>query len=161
MAFRRSSESAEARNRSETREPKTLAHAVGVERRKDEVTNSVIFDGELSVFLDAAEERGVVGESELDTLAFEHDLDEEELGALRAELAVREIEIAVETRDDEAGTPRPEARLDTTPGATVGTTDSLTLFMNRARAPRAALGSRGGLPREARSSAGTRVRRSA
>ena len=81
------------------------------------------------MFLEAAEERGVVGESELDTLAFEHDLDEEELGALRAELALREIEIAVETRD-EADAPRPEARLDTTPGATVGTTDSLTLFMN-------------------------------
>ncbi len=126
MAFRRSSESADAQKEKRN---ETLAPAAGVERRKDEVTNSVIFDGELSVFLEAAEERGVVGESELETLAFEHDLDDEELAALRAELAVREIEIAVETRDAEAdSTParQPEARVE----PTVGTTDSLTLFMN-------------------------------
>ncbi len=95
------------------------------------MTNSVIFDGELSVFLDAAEERGVVGESELDTLAFEHDLDEDELAALRAELAVREVEIAVETRDAEPeAAPKSEARVEPTHGSSLGTTDSLTLFMN-------------------------------
>ena len=65
------------------------------------MTNSVIFEGDLSVFLDAAEERGVVGEAELETLAFEHDLDDDELAALRAELAVREVEIVAEERHDE------------------------------------------------------------
>jgi RNA polymerase primary sigma factor len=95
--------------------------------RKDEVANTVIFEGQLSAFLDAAEERGVVAESELETLAFEHDLDDEELGAVRAELAAREVEIsrAAEAEDDarESEPPAPE------PAAT-GTTDSLTLFMS-------------------------------
>ena len=56
-------------------EPKRSPAEGSDERRKDEVTNSVIFEGELSVFLDAVEERGVVGEAELETVAFEHDLD--------------------------------------------------------------------------------------
>jgi RNA polymerase primary sigma factor len=116
-------------------EKRNARPAEGVGRRKDEVTNSVIFDGELSVFLEAAEERGVVGESELETMAFEHDLDEEELGALRAELALREVEIAVETRDGQTeAAAQPEARVETTQsallGSSLGTTDSLTLFMN-------------------------------
>jgi RNA polymerase primary sigma factor len=107
------------------------AHHAGGGRRKDEVRNSVIFDGELSVFLDAAEERGVVGQSELETLAFEHDLDDEDLAAVRAELAAREIEIAVETREEDAeAAPQREQRVETTHGPMLGTTDSLTLFMN-------------------------------
>ena len=113
-------------------EPKRSPAEGSEERRKDEVTNSVIFEGELSVFLDAVEERGVVGEAELETIAFEHDLDEDELAALRAELVVREIEIVAEERHeaDAAAEPTPaaQARVDAT--ATVGTTDSLTLFMN-------------------------------
>ena len=96
------------------------------------MTNSVIFEGDLSVFLDAAEERGVVGEAELETLAFEHDLDDDELAAVRAELAVREVEIVAEERHDATAvaetTPAAQARAEA--AATVGTTDSLTLFMN-------------------------------
>jgi RNA polymerase primary sigma factor len=98
-----------------------------VERRKDEVRTSVIHDGELNVFLAAVEERGVVGEGELETLAFEHDLDEEELAAIRAELAVREVEVVVEADEAEHDAAR-EAQPRIEP--TIGTTDSLTLFMN-------------------------------
>ena len=54
------------------------------------------------MFLEAAEERGVVGEAELETLAFEHDLDDDEIAAVRAELAVREVEIASDERAESA-----------------------------------------------------------
>jgi RNA polymerase primary sigma factor len=88
----------------------------------------VIFEAELNTFLDTAEERGVVDETELESLAFEHGLDEEELGAVRAELATREIEIASSARaEDEA--PEPAAPRTTSSDAVVST-DSLTLFMN-------------------------------
>jgi RNA polymerase primary sigma factor len=95
--------------------------------RKDEVTTGVIFEGQLSTFLDAAEERGVVGEDELEALAFEHDLDDEELRAVRAELAAREIEISsAAANEDEKD--QPDAVV-AEPGE-VATTDSLTLFMS-------------------------------
>lgn len=64
--------------------------------RDDDVANNVIFEGELITFLHTAEERGAVGESELEALAFEHDLDDEELGVLRVELAAREVEMLPE-----------------------------------------------------------------
>jgi RNA polymerase primary sigma factor len=81
-----------------------------------------MLETELSTFLDTAEERGVVGEAELDALAFEHDLGDEELVSVRAELAAREVEISpAETHEPEAEAFEPGA---------VGTTDSLTLFMN-------------------------------
>ena len=81
------------------------------------------FEREVSVFLDAAQERGIVAEDELEALAFEHGLDEEELGAVRAELAVREVEIARASEPD-AGEGEREVE------APSATTDSLTLFMN-------------------------------
>ena len=80
-----------------------------------------------SAFLDAAEERGMVQEADLERLAFEHDLDEDELAAVRAELAVREVEISRGETADEADV-RGSA-LESTP-ATAGPTDSLTLFMH-------------------------------
>ena len=88
-----------------------------------------LLDTHIEVFLDKADERGVVVESELETLAFEHDLDDEDLGALRAELALREIEITPEgeVADDDgpdADAGRPHESAD------VVATDSLTLFMN-------------------------------
>ena len=90
--------------------------------------NNVIFDAELTSFLDSAEELGAVGEGELETLAFERSLDDEELAAIRAELGAREVEIvSAEQRDEEhAGDPEVEP---TRAAATV-TTDSLTLFMS-------------------------------
>jgi RNA polymerase primary sigma factor len=85
----------------------------------------VIFEGQLSTFLDAAEERGVVGEDELEALAFEHDLDDEELRAVRAELGSREVEVAAIAPDEEADEPAVAAE-----AAEVTVTDSLTLFMS-------------------------------
>jgi RNA polymerase primary sigma factor len=72
-------------------------------------------------FLDEAEERGEIDESALEAFAVEHDLDEDDLGALRAELESRDVEIV-------ANEPEPVWEAD----APVGTADALTLFMNRA-----------------------------
>src|SRR5205823_8983129 len=69
---------------------------------------------------------GSVDEAELEAFALEHDIDEDELTALRAELEAREVEIVTP--------PAPEPAVETThdPGVVVGAGDSLTLFMNRA-----------------------------
>jgi RNA polymerase primary sigma factor len=84
---------------------------------------------ELTTFLDTAEERGVVDETELEALAFEHGLDDDELAALRAELATREIEVAaaLQARDEEVAEPETAVAAQADAPAT---TDSLTLFMN-------------------------------
>jgi RNA polymerase primary sigma factor len=96
-------------------------------------------DGELSTieltvpaFLDEAEELGTIEESTLEALAHEHDLEDEELAAVRAELEAREVEILAPAQPEEdadaseeaAPAPGPQPEL---PAAT----DSLTLFMNR------------------------------
>jgi len=96
-------------------------------KRKDEVGTNVMFDAELDAFLATAEERGIVGEAELETLAFDHGLDDEELGALRAELGSREVEI-VAASDEEDRRAAPESER-WQPGAGAAT-DSLTLFMS-------------------------------
>jgi RNA polymerase primary sigma factor len=87
--------------------------------------NHMMLEHDLNTFLDSAEERGVVGEADLEALAFEHDLDEDELVAVRAELAAREVEIATPAEPAEETTRGPEVE-----AAVVGTADSLTLFMN-------------------------------
>jgi RNA polymerase primary sigma factor len=92
----------------------------------EEGTVKSLFDTPIEVFLDKADERGVVGEAELELLAFEHDLDDEDLGALRAELALREVEIAPVVHEDATDA---DAMAVHELGALV-TTDSLTLFMN-------------------------------
>jgi RNA polymerase primary sigma factor len=74
---------------------------------------------DLTVFIEDAEERGTVAEEALEALAFEHDLDDEELAAVRAELESREVEITREL-------PRPSPAAQSEPL----TTDSLTMFMN-------------------------------
>ena len=77
---------------------------------------------ELTALIEGAEDEGVVESHVLDSLALEHDLDDEELASLRGELAARGVEI---TQTDEA-----EAlELDLRPDA-AGATDSVTLFMN-------------------------------
>ena len=88
----------------------------------------MIFE-ELSTFLDTAEERGFVDETELEAIAFEHGLDEEELATLRTELATREIEVAAapHVRDEDVAAPEPTVAVESEAPAT---TDSLTLFMN-------------------------------
>ena len=47
----------------------------------------------MRAFLDDAEDRGAIDESALDALATEHDLDDEEVVAVRAELEERDVEI--------------------------------------------------------------------
>ena len=88
----------------------------------------MILDTELTTFLERAEERGVVDETELEALAFEHDLDEEELASLRSELASREIEIVAPAPVQEDEVREPAAQ-DVSAEITA-TSDSLTLFMN-------------------------------
>jgi RNA polymerase primary sigma factor len=78
----------------------------------------------LPAFLEEAEEAGLVDEATLDAYALEHELDDEELGALRAELETRGVDV-VRTPDDEPARPA-------TADPTVATTDSLSLFMNAA-----------------------------
>ena len=77
---------------------------------------------DLTVFIEDAEERGTVAEEALDALAFEHDLDEEELAAVRAELESREVEIEATPAADAAPVEAGPVQL--------ATTDSMTMFMN-------------------------------
>jgi RNA polymerase primary sigma factor len=77
-------------------------------------------------FLEEAEEQGAVHDAVLETLALEHDLDDDELAALRSELESRGVEI-VDPADDEAATRLPAVAHDVPV-----TTDALTLFMNAA-----------------------------
>jgi RNA polymerase primary sigma factor len=89
---------------------------------------NAVQDRDVQAFLEKAEERGLIEEVELETLAFDHDFDEEELAAVKAELGVREVEIvgAAVSGEDEVREPEPAPL-----GAReVVTTDSLTLFMN-------------------------------
>jgi RNA polymerase primary sigma factor len=81
---------------------------------------STIFEEPIQAFLGEAEERGTIEESALDALAAEHDLDDVELSALRAELEAREVDVVAPVR---------EAQHDYTPS---GSTEALTLFMGRA-----------------------------
>jgi RNA polymerase primary sigma factor len=75
-------------------------------------------------FLEEAEENASVEEAALEAFALEHDLDEEELAELRAELEAREVEIVA---------PAPEAPEEPeTPAAPPAPTDALSLFMHRA-----------------------------
>ena len=76
---------------------------------------------DLTVFFEEAEEHGTVAEAALDALAFEHDFDEDELAAVRAELESREVEI---TSDETPTKPVASAPVE------LLTTDSLTMFMN-------------------------------
>jgi RNA polymerase primary sigma factor len=73
-------------------------------------------------FIDEAEEAGVVEAATLEAFALEHDFEDEEREALRAELETRGVEI-VRPHEDE---------LDLRPAELPGSTDSLTLFMNAA-----------------------------
>ncbi len=90
-----------------------------------ELTNVSTTD--LAAFLDSAEEDGAVSEATLEALVLEHDLDEDEATALRAELESRGVRIEDETGDGGGE----EHELDLSFDATAsGVPDSLTLFMN-------------------------------
>jgi RNA polymerase primary sigma factor len=81
---------------------------------------STILEDPIQAFLGEAEERGTIEESALEALAAEHDLDDVELAALRAELEAREVDVAATVREAPDGY------------APSGSTDALTLFMGRA-----------------------------
>jgi RNA polymerase primary sigma factor len=89
--------------------------------------STITYEAPVHAFLDEVEERGAVDEAELEAFALEHDLDEEELTALRAELEAREVEVVIPPAPEPA-----EVAPTLDPGAVVGAGDSLTLFMNRA-----------------------------
>jgi RNA polymerase primary sigma factor len=75
-------------------------------------------------FVDEAEEAGVVEAATLEAFTLEHELEDEEREALRAELEMRGVEIVRPNED--------EHELDLRPAELPGSTDSLTLFMNAA-----------------------------
>jgi RNA polymerase primary sigma factor len=83
---------------------------------------NVSVERELHVFVDEAEEAGVVEEALLEVFALEHELEDEDVEALRAELELRGVEI-LRAREEE---------LDLRPSEAPVSTDSLTLFMNAA-----------------------------
>ena len=88
-----------------------------------------MLEAPFQTFLDECEDRGEIEESALEAFALEHDLEEEDLGALRAELEARDVEIhGTEDEDEAAVEPTHVWEAD----AVIGTTDALTLFMNRA-----------------------------
>ena len=75
----------------------------------------------IQAVLDEAEERGTIEETVLEALALEHELEDEELAALRAELEEREVEILA---------PVAPARVERKrePEPVAGSTDALTLL---------------------------------
>jgi RNA polymerase primary sigma factor len=81
---------------------------------------TAILEEPIQTFLGEAEERGTIEESALEAFAAEHDLDEDELTALKAELEAREVDVATPVRE-----PAESHELS-------GSTDALTLFMTRA-----------------------------
>ena len=76
-------------------------------------------------FLEEAEENASIEETALEAFALEHDLDEEELAEVRAELEAREVEIVAPAPVAE----EPAAVVHT---ATPSPSDALSLFMHRA-----------------------------
>src|SRR4051794_37834079 len=73
-------------------------------------------------FVEQAEELGELEEEVLEAYAHEHELEEEELAALRAELEERGVEVIATPHTE------PVAQAEVSSGST----DSLTLFMNEA-----------------------------
>jgi RNA polymerase primary sigma factor len=76
------------------------------------------FPAPVQTFIDDAEDRGAIDESALEAFAVDHDLEEDELTALRAELDAREVDVVVPLPEEAHVAP--------------ASTDSLTLFMNAA-----------------------------
>jgi RNA polymerase primary sigma factor len=76
------------------------------------------FPTPVQAFLDDAEERGAIDESALEAFAAEHELDDDELTAMREELAAREVDVVTPEAEEAHVAP--------------ASTDSLTLFMNAA-----------------------------
>jgi RNA polymerase primary sigma factor len=80
---------------------------------------SIVLEEPIQALLAEAEERGTIDESTLEALAVEHDLEDEELAALRAELEAREVDVVA---------PAPtNIELHEAPAST----DPLTVFMHQ------------------------------
>jgi RNA polymerase primary sigma factor len=86
---------------------------------------STVLDSVVPAFLEEAEDNASIEETALEAFALEHDLDEEELAELRAELEAREVEIVAPA----PATAEVEA---VAPAAAPGPSDALSLFMHRA-----------------------------
>jgi RNA polymerase primary sigma factor len=87
-----------------------------------------VFATDPASFIDSAEEDGFVTPAALEALALEHDLDEDEVTALRAELENRGVQIRDDVSDDSAEEREVDLSFDVTAG---GVPDSLTQFMNQ------------------------------
>jgi RNA polymerase primary sigma factor len=88
-----------------------------------------LMERDIRTFVEAAEERGMIERSELEAVALEHELDDDELAGLRAELEERGVEV-LSHDDDEVEIDAPDRAALREHGPT--TTDGLTLFMNEA-----------------------------
>ena len=79
---------------------------------KKELKNlsTTTFPTPVQTFIEEAEERGVIDESALEALALEHDLDEDEVTALRGELDSREVDVFVPRRTKLTSRPHPRIR---------------------------------------------------
>ena len=75
-------------------------------------------------YLDEAEELGELEEEILEAYVHEHELEDEEIAALRAELEERGVELI--------SAPHVEPATRAVDAPVSGATDSLTLFMNEA-----------------------------
>ena len=84
---------------------------------------STLLETVVPAFLEEAEENASIEEAALEAFALEHDLDEEELAELRAELEAREVEIVA---------PAPVVEEAPVHTAAPSPTDALALFMHRA-----------------------------
>jgi len=82
-----------------------------------------VLESAVPAFLEEAEENASIEETALEAFALEHDLDEEELAEVRAELEAREVEIV-------APPPAPEQVV--THVTAPNPSDALSLFMHRA-----------------------------
>ena len=80
---------------------------------------TVILEEPIQAFLADAEDRGTIDESALEAFAVEHDLEDEDLAHLRAELEAREVDVAAPAR----------AHVERHHAST--STDPMTLFMNQ------------------------------
>jgi RNA polymerase primary sigma factor len=80
---------------------------------------SILLDEPVQAFLTEAEERGTIDEGAVEAFAVEHDLEDEELAALRAELEAREVDVVAPVRA--------QVELREVPIST----DPLTLFMQQ------------------------------
>ncbi|MGZ4281274.1 MAG: sigma-70 factor domain-containing protein, partial [Gaiellaceae bacterium] len=85
--------------------------------------STISFDVPVQAVLEEAEEQGTIEESLLEALAHEHELEEDELAEIRAELEAREVEILAPAE------PEPARAEPAHAPAASGSTDALTLLM--------------------------------